>query len=59
VIVDLAGDQARFVDGALNGAIVIRAPLIPESHSDQSGEWNDSGDDQPDQSRSNAAKQHH
>ena len=37
---------------------MIGAPLVLQPHADQGGEWNDSGDDQADQPRSNAAQQH-
>ncbi len=59
MIVDLSRDQACFIDGALDGSPVVGAPLVPETHSDQSSEWNDTGDDKRDKSRSNAAKQHY
>lgn len=58
MIVDLACNQARLGDGARDGGLLVRAPLIPEPHADEGGERNDAGDDKSDKSRSNAAEQH-
>jgi hypothetical protein len=57
VIVDIAGDQARLIDRALNRGGLIGAPLVPQAYADEGRERNDTGDDQSDQSRSNAAQQ--
>ncbi len=45
MVVDLACNQACLGDRNLDGRLLVRAPLIPESHADESGEWNDAGDD--------------
>ena len=58
MVVDLARDQARFIGGALNGGRLVGAPQVPQTDADERGERNDSGDDQSDKTRSNAAEQH-
>jgi hypothetical protein len=58
VIVDLSRDHARFIDSALERRIVIDAPLVPQAHADECRERKDTGDDQSDQTRSNAAQRH-
>ncbi len=58
MIIDLRSEQSRVADRALECGRAVVSPLAPKADSDQRGERHHGGEHQPEQSRSNAAKQH-
>jgi len=56
LVVDASGQQTGFDKCASYCLGLVASPLVPKSTADESREWNDRGDHQTQQPRSNAAE---
>ena len=58
MVIDLRRQEARFVEDAFRRFVLVIAQLAPQAAADDGDERNDSGEHQPQQSRSDCAQQH-